>query len=192
MKAANSNSPEDKLLLLNLKEDSIEAFNALYEKYWENVYSDALKRSHDEDYAKDITQDVFLQLWTRRNELNISNLPAYLFVAVRNNVFKWMEKEDRYIPIPELLIQIETAKDQADSKILLKEFLKAYESLIETLTPSQQEIFRMRYHQDLSTKEISSRLNISRKTVQNQLAKSLALLRHSLMLSCILLLITSK
>ncbi|RXF68788.1 RNA polymerase sigma factor [Arcticibacter tournemirensis] len=176
----------DKLLLMRMQEDSSEAFDALYEKYWELVYSAAFKRLNDPGYAKDITQDIFLQLWSRRKELVIDNLPAYLFTAVRNNVYKWMERDGKYTPIPDLLLQLEISKDDADAKILHKEFLKAYEALVGTLTSSQQVIFQMRYQQDLSTEEIAERLNISRKTVQNQLGRSIALLRESFTLICLL------
>lgn len=181
---------EDKLLLQQLCENSSEAFNALYEKYWDQVYSDALKRLQDPAYAKDITQDIFMQLWFRRHELQIDNLPAYLFTAVRNNVFKWLEREQKYIPIPELLQQLETARDKADAALLRKEFMAAYEALIAALTPSQQLIFKMRYQRDLSTADIAEQLNITRKTVQNQLGKCLLRLRETFLMFIYLLIIS--
>ncbi|WP_304064268.1 RNA polymerase sigma factor [Pedobacter glucosidilyticus] len=176
-----SHKEEDKLLLLQMQEnDDNLAFDTLYDKYWEQMYNAAYKRLKDADYAKDITQDIFLQLWLRRKELSIDNLVSYLHTSVRNNVFKWMEKEQRYTPIPEVLIQLGIAKDQTDAEILRKEFLLKYERLINSLTPSQQEIFRMKYQEDLTTQQIADKLQISRKTVQNQLGKSMAQLRESL------------
>ncbi|WP_036691884.1 RNA polymerase sigma factor [Pedobacter glucosidilyticus] len=176
-----SHKEEDKLLLLQMQEnDDNLAFDTLYDKYWEQMYNAAYKRLKDADYAKDITQDIFLQLWLRRKELSIDNLVSYLHTSVRNNVFKWMEKEQRYTPIPEVLIQLGIAKDQTDAEILRKEFLIKYERLINSLTPSQQEIFRMKYQEDLTTQQIADKLQISRKTVQNQLGKSMAQLRESL------------
>lgn len=176
-----SHKEEDKLLLLQMQEDDDNlAFDTLYDKYWEQIYNAAYKRLKDADYAKDITQDIFLQLWLRRKELSIDNLVSYLHTSVRNNVFKWIEKEQKYTPIPEVLAQLGIAKDQTDAEILRKEFLIKYERLINSLTPSQQEIFRMRYHEDLTTQQIADKLQISRKTVQNQLGKSMAQLRESL------------
>lgn len=174
------NKAEDDLLLQQIKANSMLAFDALYDKYWEQVYSAAFKRLKDADYAKDITQDIFLQIWQKREQINIEHFAPYLFTAVRNNVFKWMQKEQRYTPIPELLAHLSVNKDNADAEVLRKEFMLKYEALIETLTPTQQEIFRMRFHDDLSTKEIAEKLNISRKTVQNQLGKSVNQLRGSL------------
>lgn len=168
----------DQLLLQQLQSNDAAAFDALYDRYWKLVYSAAYKRLKDENYAKDITQDIFLQLWQRRHQLTITHLPAYLYTAVRNNVLKWMEKTQRITPVPELLEQ--TANEGADAALLRKEFMIKYENLINTLTASQQQIFRMRYQQELSTAEIAEKLNISRKTVQNQLGKSMNNLRELL------------
>ena len=179
---------EDKLLLLRLKEGSSEAFDVLYEKHWQNVYAAAFKRLQNPDLAKDMTQDVFLQLWLKRAESNILNLPAYLHTSVRNMIFNWMERERKFTPVPDLLLQLKVSMDEADSAILLKEFMEAYEALILTLTPSQQVIFRMRYQQDLSTAAIAELLDISRKTVQNQLNRAVTQLRASLTLISVVLL----
>ena len=168
----------DQLLLQQLQSNDAAAFDTLYDKYWKLVYSAAYKRLKDENYAKDITQDIFLQLWQRRHQLKIEHLPAYLYTSVRNNVLKWMEKTQRITPVPELLEQ--TANEGADAALLRKEFMIKYENLINTLTASQQQIFRMRYQQELSTAEIAEKLNISRKTVQNQLGKSMNNLRELL------------
>ncbi len=178
MAELHEQTSNDQLLLQQLQSNDAAAFDALYDRYWKLVYSAAYKRLKDENYAKDITQDIFLQLWQRRHQLTITHLPAYLYTAVRNNVLKWMEKTQRITPVPELLEQ--TANEGADAALLRKEFMIKYENLINTLTASQQQIFRMRYQQELSTAEIAEKLNISRKTVQNQLGKSMNNLRELL------------
>ncbi len=180
IKEKDSHGITDQLLLQQMKEDNYTAFDAIYERYWEQIYNSAYKRLKDEDFAKDITQDIFLQLWQRRTELVIHHLPSYLHTSVRNNVLKYLEKEQKYTPISALLEQLLAAKDETDAALIRKEFLVRYEALINTLTPSQQEIFRLRYHDDLTTLDIAEKLNISRKTVQNQLTRSVAQLRQSI------------
>lgn len=176
---SKTNKEIDKLLLQQIKANNISAFDSLYDKYWEPVYRAAYKRLNDPDYAKDVTQDIFLHIWNKRADLEIDNFAPYLFTAVRNNVFKWMEKQQKVTPISEIISELKESKEQADAELLRKEFIIKYEALVGTLTPAQQQIFRMRFHDDLSTKEISEKLNISRKTVQNQLAKSILQLRSS-------------
>lgn len=171
---------DDQYLLDLMKEDDESAFHLLYDKYWEQAYNAAYKRLKDADYAKDITQDIFLQFWSRRHELQLVSVPAYLYTAIRNNVFKWMEKEQRFTAIPDLLDLLVHERDQADVELLRKEFMQKYEALVNSLPTAQQTIFKLRFHEDLSTKEIAEKLDISRKTVQNQLGKSVNQLRDSL------------
>lgn len=171
---------DDQYLLAQMKGDDESAFHLLYDRYWEQVYNAAYKRLKDADYAKDITQDIFLRLWSRRKELQIAFVPSYLYMSVRNNVFKWMEKEQRFTTIPDLLACLEQRSDRADVELLRKEFMAKYEAMVNSLPAAQQTIFKLRFHDDLSTKEIAEKLNISRKTVQNQLGKSVGQLRDAL------------
>jgi RNA polymerase sigma-70 factor (ECF subfamily) len=182
----------DRLLLLKLREGNTEAFDALYEKHWQSTYASAFKRLQDADQAKDITQEIFLQLWLKREENEIDNLRAYLFTAVKNKVLNWIERQRRFTPVADLLLELKTSLDQTDAEVLKKEFMSAYEVLLNSLTASQQQIFRMRYQQDLSTIEIAEQLEISRKTVQNQLGKAVAQIRSSLTLLSLLLLINNR
>lgn len=172
--------PDDVTLLGKLKEGSMEAFNALYDRYWETVYNAAFKRLGDADPAKDITQDFFLQLWNRRQELHILNLPAYIHTAVRNRVLNVLEARRQFLPMANLLLQEPVAGEHADALARRNEWIRQYNALIEALPPARQEIFRLRYNEGVSSEEIARQLNISRKTVQNQLGKALAKLRSTL------------
>jgi len=170
----------DKLLLLQLKEGSRKAFNALYDQYWSAVYAAAYKRLQDQDLAKDITQDVFLQLWAKRDTLQIENLQAYLYTAIRNKVYNIFEQQRKFTPVPDLFAILSERGDQADAELLKKEFLHAYNTLLESLPATQRKVFRMRYDQGLSTEDIAAQLNISRKTVQNHLSSAVTRMRSSL------------
>ena len=178
---------DDAELLLLLSEGNKPAFDALYNKYWKQVYNTAYKRLNDTERAQDIAQDVFVQLWTRGSKSPIENLPAYLLVAARNGVFKYMEKESRYAELPDTAQEIESPLGRADANVLHDEFLKAFNDLIETLPPQQRIIFNLRFNEGLSSQQIADQLQISPKTVRNQMGKALATLRKSLFLLHVLL-----
>ena len=178
----NSHQAEDALLLQQLSEGNKSAFNILYDKYWKQVFDAAYKRLNDVDSSQDIAQEVFTQLWIRGSQTKIENLPAYLYVAARNTVFKFLEKQGRYTSIPELVNQIEDPLDRADADIIFTEFLKAFNALTDALPPQQRIIFKMRFEDDLSSQQIADKLLISPKTVRNQLGKALATLRTALLL----------
>jgi RNA polymerase sigma-70 factor (ECF subfamily) len=171
MITANENA-DDRLLLRRMKENDEGAFTALYDKYWRLAYDTAYKRLNDTDLAKDLVQDIFVQLWNTRTSSDINNFPAWLTVAIRNNVYRYMQREKRLRSIKDLLLSVGSNNQEPDHKLLYKEFLVSYEKLINSLPEGQQTIFRLHYIDDLSTDLIAERLNISRKTVQNQLAKA--------------------
>jgi len=178
---------DDSTLLLQLGEGSKRAFDLLYDKYWKQVFNAAYKRLNDTEYAQDIAQDVFVQLWTRASDSPIENLPAYLFVAARNSVFKHLEKESKYTAMPDIINDIESPLDRADASMLHEEFLNAFNALVETLPTQQRIIFKLRFEEDLSSQQIADQLQISPKTVRNQLGKALSTLRTSMMMVQLLL-----
>ncbi|TKC09107.1 RNA polymerase sigma factor [Pedobacter frigoris] len=183
----NSQSLEDNALLLQLSEGNKHAFDILYNKYWKQVFNAAYKRLNNIEQSQDIAQDVFVQLWTRGSKTQIENLPAYLLVAARNGVFKKMEKEAKYSALPDVAEQLESPFGGADSGVLHQEFLIAFNELVNTLPTQQRIIFKMRFEEELSSQQIADQLELSPKTVRNQLGKALSSLRSSMLLMHLLL-----
>ncbi|WP_345234893.1 RNA polymerase sigma factor [Olivibacter ginsenosidimutans] len=170
-------TPEDMLWLVRLKMGDKSAFQALYTKYWDMVFNNAYKRLGNLNLSEDVVQEVFSQLWLRREQEQIRNLPAYLYIATRNQVYKLQRKEQIYIPITEIAEELRLQRESADAQILYKELLETYRQLIEHLPPQQREIFKLRYDENLETNEIAEQLKISPKTVRNQLGRALSRLK---------------
>ena len=133
----------DALLLLQVEQGSSHAFDILYEKYWGQAYSNAYKRLKDPEQTKDIVQDVFINIWLKR-ETHIDNFPAYVNTAVRYCVFKLAEKQKKMSPFLDILEDIPATYLKTDANIRLQEFNKAYETLLSTLPPKRQIIFRLK------------------------------------------------
>lgn len=176
-----SDQTDDAALLQKIEQGCERSFNILFKKYWEKAYSDAYRRCKDADQAKDIVQEVFTHIWIKRGTLHIGNLPAYLNIAVRNKVFKLVEKQKHIHPFFDILENMPATYLQADDNLLWKEFLISYEALLNTLPSKRQTIFRLHFQEDLPTKDIATELGISRKTVQNQLGKAMEKLKVSLL-----------
>ena len=177
---------EDSELLLELTNRNRHAFDILYNRYWKMVFDAAYKRVESVDDAKDIAQEVFVQLWQRGSKAPIKQLNNYLFIAARNGVFKHFELGSRFISEPDSgdTLQEPTAADQ---QIMYKDFMRSFASLVDTLPPQQRQIFKMRFEQDMTSQEIAEVLSISPKTVRNLLGKSLAKLKSSYFLAFLLL-----
>jgi RNA polymerase sigma-70 factor (ECF subfamily) len=93
-----------------------------------------------------------------------------------------MEKEAKYAALPDGAEELESPLGRADANMLHDEFLKAFNELINTLPPQQQMIFNLRFNEGLSSQQIADQLQISPKTVRNQMGRALATLRKSLFL----------
>jgi len=179
----NSHYPDmsnDAFLLKQVEQGDKHAFNVLYEKYWAQVYANAYKLLKDADQAKDIVQDIFINIWLKK-ETHIDNFPAYMNTAVRNRVFKLAERQKTLSPFLDMVQNIPSLHLHADADIRKEEFYKAYEALLNTLPHKRQIIFRLRFQEDKTTKEIAGQMALSRKTVQNQLGKAVEQLRISLL-----------
>jgi RNA polymerase sigma-70 factor (family 1) len=170
----------DAFLMTQIAQGNGHAFNLLFRKHWEEAFSMAYKRLKDEEQAKDIVQDIFTHIWVNRATLHINNLPAYLNRAIRNRVIKAVVKQKKVHPFLAVLENITGKECGADAAVLWKEFYRAYENLLNTMPPQRRTIFRLRFDEDLATKDIASMLGLSTKTVQNQLGKAFEKLRMSL------------
>jgi len=107
-------------------------------------------------------------------------------------VFKLQRKQELFTPVNDLMEELYASPNQADALLLEHEFFSSLGSLVETLPPAQQQIFKMRYQEELSTQEIADKLQISLKTVQNQLGRALSQLRTMMTLLAVLFYINDK
>lgn len=180
MEATIYSNPDDGILLQQIQEGRVQAFNSLFEKYWDKAFNEAYKRLKDTEQSKDIVQEIFTYIWVKRETINIANFSAYLNVAVRNQVFKVLSRQKRSHPFFDMLESLPDKTLSADRRLLTKEFFDAYDDLVKTLPPRRQTIFRLRIQEDLYTKDIAQQMGLTRKTVQNQLNKAIEQLRLSL------------
>lgn len=181
---------EDRDLLASIAQGDTGAFDIFYERYWKFVFNAAYKRLGNVEASKDISQEVFSQLWLRlqsETAPEIASLQAYLYVAVRNHVFKWMERERKFVPIPDVLEMLVKQGDAPDAGMLFDELLTAYREVINKLPQQQRAIFKLRYEEDMTSGQIAGHLQLSEKTVRNQLGRALVKMKSKIL--CWLLLI---
>lgn len=165
-----------------LKDGNRSTFEVLYRSYNARIYNFVLSMVSDAGVAKDITQDIFLQIWEKRLNIDIEgNFDGYLFKISRNMVYHYVRRE--------LLLQNYVDKlssEQSEASVEMDEeldylFLEEYIlKLLNELPPARREIFMLYWKSGLSYREIGERLNISEKTVATQVQRSLGFLRDKL------------
>jgi RNA polymerase sigma factor (sigma-70 family) len=170
----------DQKLLSSLKSGDDTAFNAIFKRHWKTLYDEAYKRLRDPMQSEEVVQDVFADLWIKREMQKIENLLPYLRTAVKYQVFMLYKKFQQLPKFEEPLDFFATASLQADSEFSAKELRGCIDSWLEMQPEKRREIFRLRFIEEFSTKEISEQLHISQKTVQSTLAIALLSLRECL------------
>jgi RNA polymerase sigma-70 factor (ECF subfamily) len=155
------------------------AFNEIYERYWFRLYASAVKRLISRDDAKDLVQDLFCNLWMKKNSLVINtSLSSYLFTAIKYRVINHIEsnitKQSYLSSLDRAVVDCDNSANEAIIGRDLEAFL---ESGINTLSPNVKKVFELSRKEHLSVREISERLHISDQTVKNQISKALKVLR---------------
>lgn len=130
----------------------------------------------DDQHAREIVNDVFMEIWRNRGQRHIMNVKAYLGKALHNRIInKLISKKDTYFF--DILETHGTSLYEADQTVLEKDLIALIGAWIATLPERRREIFVRHYFEHLTTAEIAGKMGISQKTVQNQLSIATQYLR---------------
>lgn len=171
--------PDQQLLQL-LAAGSQASYTVIYSRYSEILFRHAYHMLEDRAEAEDVIQEVFLMLWTKRTEVaGTKTLSAYLYTSVRNRILNHLTHQkvvDKYLD--SMRTYMEAGGYTADELLRGKELAAVIEKEIEALPPKMREIFLMSREQRLSHKSIGELLNISDKTVKQQVYKAVKQLKE--------------
>lgn len=171
---------EDFDLISRLKNNDNSAFSEIYFKYWEQFYDFCLGFLKDDDLAKDVMHDVFLDFWKIRHKLAIRySIKAYLSVCIKNKcIFVMKERKKVEMTNIENLEIMTSEYDQLAIKDIEQQLNYVLKNKI---NHKSRTIFELNRFEDLSYKEIASRMNLSVKSVEYHMSKVLTLLRKSIL-----------
>ncbi len=170
-------SYNDNQLVDLLKNGDASAFGQLYERYWKSLYNNAYKRLRDHESCEDIIQEIFTDLWLRKHLVDITDVAAYLHTAVRFQVLKIIDKNRKNEHFINLWRTLPHYLPSADLPLREKELAQLMEDWLNTLPEARRRIFIKHYIDQVSSKNISEELNISPKTVRNQIATAIHAMR---------------
>lgn len=168
-------------LILSLKEGDINAFSQIFDRYGKRLYYFSIGYLKSPEDAEEIVQEVFLKIWNKREEISLlKSFESYLFTIAKNGILNTIRKsksEQAYLNY---------AKLHPDKDVLLDEELnfieleKAYRQSVEKLSPRRKEIYTLSREQSLTNAEIAEKMNISVKTVENQMTSAISEIRKNL------------
>jgi RNA polymerase sigma-70 factor (ECF subfamily) len=181
----------DEMLLAQLRLGDITAFNSLFRRYSRRTTEFAATLVKDLFLAEELVSDVFLSLWARREELpEIAVFRAYLFTAVRYQAKRAYARHLASAIVPLQDYTEGTQDPSADPAERLEgiELSDRLLALVERLPPGRRLIFKLKKIDDLSYRAIAQLLQISEKTVENQLSDAIKSLRKHLQFSHLIVL----
>ena len=150
---------------------------SLFKTHYTQMYHLALTLLFDEAGSKDVVSEVFASLLSGSTVVRADNAKAFLLASVRHrclNVLHHKQVQERFARLfmedSDTLVSNDTAEEQMQMEELMR-------YLQDSLPPLSQEIFRLRYLQEMTCQEVAEALNISRQTVHTHLKQSVEKIR---------------
>jgi len=173
---------EEKELIRQLKKGDLFAYDTIYRKYSTKLLYFTLGYVKVQEDAEEIVQEVFLILWRNHKQLDEGlSFNSYLFTITYNAIRKSFRKQGREKKYLDGYLQGFDEKDiDTLSQIEFKDLLTEVSEIVETFPERRKEIFRLSREQHLSNQEIAEKLNISKKTVENNITEALRILREKM------------
>ena len=169
-------------LIERLSNNDRKAFEFIFRQHYADLCRFAMKYVRDEIIAEEIVQEVFINICDRRETLKItSSFKAYLFTAVRNRSFNYIKLQ---LPKEQMKTDVEGVgfydENTKEDEMILDDLKEYVHKAIDKLPNKCRTIFLLSRNSGLTYKEIAEELDISVKTVENQIGLALKKLREQL------------
>lgn len=164
------------------KHDSQQAFRSLYDMYYDRFFRIAFYYLQRDEWAQEVTLDVFAALWNhRKRQLIPDNFNKYSYALVRNAALNYLEKEQRREASSiEHIPEISSSTPSPEERIMDEELYSIYENSLNELPERCREIFIKVREEKQSYASVAEELNISPKTVDAQLQKAVTRLKDKI------------
>lgn len=182
MRQANTDYTEQQILTA-LRMGNEDALRQLFDRHYPLLMGDIYRLIPDEDTCKDLAQEVFVELWRKRGDLDIhTSLRAYLRRAAVNRALNHIKTQKR-ISLDDG-DHLNNTADTSHRDIARQEAQESLEqalyAAIQTLPEKCRLVFSLSRFEQLSHREIAEQLDISVKTIENQITKAMKILREAL------------
>lgn len=160
-------------LAIRLRNDDIEAFNSLYWKYHNAIYANALKIIKDPLLAEDITQDVFVTLWERRDTIDPKqDIAGWLFVVSHHKTIDQLKRKLRQALAEKVLQSVIEYPDPFEKDITLEQ-IGALEKAVDQLSPQKRKAFELCKVKRITYEKAAEEMHISKYTVKEYLSEAI-------------------
>jgi RNA polymerase sigma-70 factor (family 1) len=128
------------------------------------------------ELAEETVSDIFIEIWRRRRELmDINDLKVYMYISVKHAALKKLQElnKNKVVSIDDFSADFPSTYSTPEEAILTSELVQKIQLAINQLPPRCKLVYKLAKEDKLQYKEIAEILNISVKTIDNQLATAL-------------------
>ncbi|UYQ91730.1 sigma-70 family RNA polymerase sigma factor [Chitinophaga horti] len=172
---------EDVVVLEALREGRQDAFEAIFNKYWQEMYATAYQRLRDQTVAEDMVQDVFTSIWERRYELQINSpLEHYLRRAIKYSIIKYLSRANLHeAAVKHLLDRVADMEHTVLDQLNVRDVNRTLAEAIKDFPGNMRQVFLLRA-ENYTISEIAEALGLAEQTVKNNTTEALKRLRTTL------------
>lgn len=173
---------DDTLLAGQLMNKNELAFEKAFKRWFQSLHTYAFTMVRDSYEAEEIVQQVFCKLWERAENIHISgSVSAYLYRAVYNESMNYL-KHEKVKAKHQLYVAHQSKQERVDihDGLTSEALERKYTAALQELPEQCRTVFQLSRFDHLKYREIADRLDISVKTVENQMGKALKILKSKL------------
>lgn len=155
--------------------DDQPAYKQLFALFYKSLQQFAVSFVRSPEVAEEIVSDVFIKVWKKRAGLpRINNLKLYLFISTKNGALNYLRSQKKVFLQPEqYLVQLQSIYFNPEKLMLTAEMMNRVQKAINDLPPRCQLIFKLIKEDGLKYREVAELLQLSIKTIENQMAIAL-------------------
>lgn len=183
MKLSNSNI-SDEMLWNAIKNGDEMAFKLIFERYLPTLLATSRRYLRDEEACENVVQDIFLNIWFKRENLDIKDFRSYFTASARYEVYKVLRVRNSPHAMLYTSDHLENnyayQANEAEESFNVSDLKAQLSKHLQALPKRCREIFLLSRQEQLSNHEIATRLNISKRSVENQITTALHHLRMNM------------
>ncbi len=156
--------------------EDVAAYKKLFFHFFQPLKSFSYSITKSKETAEEVVSDIYIEIWARRKQLQeIEDLKMYLYISVRNASLRRLKQTQKtsVLSLDDLEVEFASNDPDAENNIITNELAEKIERAIESLPQQCKIIFKLAKQDKLKYKEIAQLLNISVKTIDNQLSTAL-------------------
>jgi RNA polymerase sigma-70 factor, ECF subfamily len=165
-------------LLHRIQSGDKSALKELFEANYPVVCATIFRFIQDSDTAKDLAQRVFIRFWEKREQITVTtSVNSYLHKMAVNEALAWLRLKSNKPSEELVVVAANPSFEDIEGTLLYDELKEQIMESIQSLPPRCRTVFQLSRFEEMTYHEIATEMNISIKTVENQMGKALKMIR---------------